>query len=133
MMNLTRWNSQFSMVKYFLNAIDIDPTLQSKLNACKTHVSLSSLQLKCLKEFVNLLEPFKIATDVFQKDTETVGLAIPFYLDLVNQCSLDPRVNLDSKFITSCKSFAEELSRSLKKRVGWILKDTLFVLGTQYY
>nr|CAH0105858.1 unnamed protein product [Daphnia galeata] len=94
MMNLTRWNSQFSMVKYFLNAIDIDPTLQSKLNACKTHGSLSSLQLK------------------------------------LNQCSLDPRVNLESKFITSCKSFVEELSRSLKKRMGWILRDTLFVLGS---
>jgi hypothetical protein len=133
MMNLTRWNSQFLMVKYVLNAIEIDPTLQSKLNACKTHGSLSSLQLKCLKEFVNLLEPFKISTDVFQKDTETVGLAIPFYLDLVNQCSLDPRVNQDSKFITSCKSMAEELSRSLKKRMGWILKDTFFVLGTQYH
>ncbi|KZS06189.1 Uncharacterized protein APZ42_030432 [Daphnia magna] len=84
MMNLTRWNSQFSMVKHFLNGIYIDTALQSKLNACKAHGSLSSLQLKCLKEFVTLLEPFKIATDVFQKDTETIGLVIPFYLDLVN-------------------------------------------------
>ncbi|XP_045029829.1 uncharacterized protein LOC123472425 [Daphnia magna] len=84
MMNLTRWNSQFSMVKHFLNGIDIDTALQSKLNACKAHGSLRSLQLKCLKEFVTLLEPFKIATDIFQKDTETIGLVIPFYLDLVN-------------------------------------------------
>lgn len=84
MMNLTRWNSQFSMVKHFLNGIDIDTTLQSKLNACKAHGSLRSLQLKCLKEFVTLMEPFKIVTDVFQKDTETIGLFIPFYLDLVN-------------------------------------------------
>ncbi|XP_045034373.1 uncharacterized protein LOC123475567 [Daphnia magna] len=111
MMNLTRWNSQFLMVKHFLNGIDIDTALQSKLNACKAHGSLSSLQLKCLKEFVTLLEPFKIATDVFQKDTETIGLVIPFYLDLVNQCSLDPRVNQEAKFITSCKCMAEELSR----------------------
>lgn len=124
MMNLTRWNSQFSMVKHFLNGIDIDTALQSKLNACKAHGSLSSLQLKCLKEFVTLLEPFKIATDVYQKDTETIGLVIPFYLDLVNQCSLDPRVNQEAKFITSCKCMAEELSRSLSKRMSWVLKDT---------
>ncbi|XP_059351385.1 uncharacterized protein LOC130703038 [Daphnia carinata] len=130
MMNLTRWNSQFSIVKYFLNAVDIDPTLQSKLNACKAHESHSSLQLKCLKEFVTLLEPFKIATDVFQKDTETVGLVIPFYLDLVNQCSSDPKMNHEAKFIISCKSMAEELSTSLTKRLGWVTKDTFFVLGS---
>ncbi|KAI9552615.1 hypothetical protein GHT06_020482 [Daphnia sinensis] len=130
MMNLTRWNSQFSMVKHFLNGIDIDTALQSKLNACKAHGSLSSLQLKCLKEFVTLLEPFKIATDVFQKDTETTGLVIPFYLDLVNQCSLDPRVNQEAKFITSCKCMAEELSKSLSKRMSWVLRDTFFVLGS---
>ncbi|KZS07309.1 Uncharacterized protein APZ42_028994 [Daphnia magna] len=77
MMNLTRWNSQFSM-----------------------------------------------------KDTETIGLVIPFYLDLVNQCSLDPRVNQEAKFITSCKCMAEELSRSLSKRMSWVLKDTFFVWGS---
>ncbi|KZS10217.1 Uncharacterized protein APZ42_025370 [Daphnia magna] len=130
MMNLTRWNSQFSMVKHFLNGIDIDMALQSKLNASKAHGSLSSLQLKCLMEFVTLQEPFKIATDFFQKDTETIGLVIPFYLDLVNQCSLDPRVNQEAKFITSCKCMAEELSRSLSKRMSWVLNDPFFVLGS---
>ena len=56
LMNLTRWNFQFSMVKYFdidvidKHAIDIDPTLQWKLNACKTHGSLSSLQFKMSAE-----------------------------------------------------------------------------------
>ncbi len=93
MMNLTRWSSQYGMVKHSMEAMERDNNLQSKLNSCTTHGSLSAIQLKCLRELVVLLGPFKNATDAFQEDSETVGLVIPFFLDLLNQCSLDPKVN----------------------------------------
>ena len=129
MMNLTRWNSQYGMVKYSMDAMERDPNLQSKLNSCSTHGSLSAIQLKCLRELVILLGPFKNATDAFQKDSETVGLVIQFYLDLLNQCNMDPKVNLDARNISSCKSVAEALRASLQKRLNFVLKDSLYVIG----
>lgn len=129
MMNLTRWSSQYGMVKHSMEAMERDPNSQSKLYSCTTHGSLSAIQLKCLRELVVLLGPFKNATDAFQEDSETVGLVIPFFLDLLNQCSLDPKVNPDARLISSCKSVAEALRTSLQKRFTFVLKDSLYVIG----
>lgn len=99
------------------------------MNSCSTHGSLSAIQLKCLRELVILLGPFKNATDAFQKDSLTVGLVIPFYLDLLNQCNMDPKVNLDARNISSCKSVAEALRASLQKRLNFVLKNSQYVIG----
>ncbi|KZR96812.1 Uncharacterized protein APZ42_008639, partial [Daphnia magna] len=88
MLNQTRWSSQYGMIKGSLEAMDKDPNIQSKLNSCAVHGSLTAIQIKSLRELVILLGPFKIAMDAFQKEPETIGLVIPFYLDLVNKCSL---------------------------------------------
>jgi hypothetical protein len=77
-MNLTRWSSQYGMVKHSMEEMERDPNLQSKVNSCTTHGSLSTIQLLCFRELEVLLGPFKNATDTFQKDGETVGLVIPY-------------------------------------------------------
>lgn len=129
MMNATRWNSQYEMIKKFLEAIERDSHLQNKLNACKAHGFLSAIQLKSLKEFTVLLGPFKMATDAFQKDHETVGLAIPIYLDMLNKCTLDPKVNPDAALFSSCSSVAKSLRESLETRMSYLLKDSIYILG----
>ncbi|XP_045027119.1 uncharacterized protein LOC116919331 [Daphnia magna] len=110
MLNQTRWSSQYGMIKGSLEAMDKDPNIQSKLNSCAVHGSLTAIQIKSLRELVILLGPFKIAMDAFQKEPETIGLVIPFYLDLVNKCSLDPQ--------------------SLKTRLNYVLNDSLYLIGS---
>lgn len=129
MLNQTRWSSQYGMIKASLEAIEKDPNLQSKLNSCAVHGSLTAIQIKCLRELIILLGPFKLATDAFQKEHETIGLVIPFYLDLVNKCSLDPEVNPDARSIVSCKTVAEALQKSLRARLSYVLNDSLYLIG----
>ncbi|KZS04650.1 Uncharacterized protein APZ42_032361 [Daphnia magna] len=130
MLNQTRWSSQYGMIKGSLEAMDKDPNIQSKLNSCAVHGSLTAIQIKSLRELVILLGPFKIATDAFQKEHETIGLVIPFYLDLVNKCSLDPQVNPEARSINSCKTVAEALQKSLKTRLNYFLNDSLYLIGS---
>lgn len=129
MLNQTRWSSQYGMIKGSLEAMDKDPNIQSKLNSCAVHGSLTAIQIKSLRELVILLGPFKIAMDAFQKEPETIGLVIPFYLDLVNKCSLDPQVNPDARSINSCKTVAKALQKSLKTRLNYVLNDSLYLIG----
>jgi hypothetical protein len=129
-MYLTRWSSQYGMVKHSMEEMerDPDPNLQSKLNSCTTHGSLSTIQLLCLCELVVLLGPFKNATDTFQKDGETVGLVIP-YVCFTCQCILDPKWNPDARLISSCKSGAEAFRTSLQKRLTFVLKYSIYVIS----
>ncbi|XP_045027125.1 uncharacterized protein LOC116919335 [Daphnia magna] len=130
MLNQTRWSSQYGMIKGSLEAMDKDPNIQSKLNSCAVHGSLTAIQIKSLRELVILLGPFKIAMDAFQKEPETIGLVIPFYLDLVNKCSLYPQVNPDARSINSCKTVAKALQKSLKTRLNYVLNDSLYLIGS---
>ncbi|KZS07307.1 Uncharacterized protein APZ42_028993 [Daphnia magna] len=130
MLNQTRWSSQYGMIKGTLEAIEKDPSIQSKLNSCTVHGSLTAIQIKCLRELIILLGPFKLATDAFQKEHETIGLVTPFYLDLVNKCSLDSEVNPDARSIISCKTVVEALQNSLKARLSYVLNDSLYLIGS---
>jgi hypothetical protein len=65
----TRWNSTyFIMLSKFLQAIDKDPTLCSRLNAVKKHGNLTAFQIVVLRELVAILKPFVTASDDFQAD-----------------------------------------------------------------
>ena len=86
-------------------------------------------KIKSLREIVILLGPFKIATDAFSERTWTDWLVIPFYLDLINKCSLDPLVNPDARSIISCKTVAKALQKSLKARLNYVLNDSLYLTG----
>ncbi|KZS02604.1 Uncharacterized protein APZ42_000288, partial [Daphnia magna] len=71
--NVTRWNSQYYyLIKGFLRILEIDPLIQTKLNAPKEKSN----------------QPFQEATDDLQADYETLGNVIPAYLDLLNKVSL---------------------------------------------
>lgn len=91
--NQTRWNSQYLMLSKFVEALELDPNLQLKLSAYKKHQKLGALETKMLKELILILEPFKEATDDFQADHESVGNAIPAYLDMRNKMSLNDQRN----------------------------------------
>ena len=73
----------------FVRALDVDPTLQNRLNATtKKHRKLTSMELNILKEWILLLQPFEEASDDNQADYESTGTVIPVYLDLVNKVTL---------------------------------------------
>lgn len=74
------------MLEKHVEALKADPHLESKFNASQKFGKLTALELKNLKELLTLLGQFKLATDAFQKDTDTVGLVIPVYLKLLNCC-----------------------------------------------
>jgi hypothetical protein len=70
--NATRWNSTFFVLSKFLQAIDKDSTLCSRLNAVKKHGNLTAFQIVVLRELVAILKPFVTASDDFQADFETI-------------------------------------------------------------
>lgn len=137
--NATRWNSQLNSLRSIVKALDIDPQIQNRLNATtQKHAKLSPLELKLLKEVIIILTPFQEATDDYQGDFETMGTAIPAYIDLVNKVTL----TVESNGITSpnpisplagkvshCKSLVDALKESLVKRMSFILHETVYVLG----
>ena len=129
--NSTRWNSQFYMLRKYLEALQKDPILQTKLSACKRHGKLLPLQVEMLKELIILLGPFQQATDVLQRDKETVGLVIPAYLDMLNKCTMDPLKNPDCVLIQNCRGTAEGLRHSLVERLGSVMENTYFLLGKE--
>ncbi|KZS07363.1 putative Zinc finger BED domain-containing protein 4 [Daphnia magna] len=138
--NATRWNSQYYAIKGLLRIYEIDPLIQTKLNATqdKSHC-LTSRMIAILKELVLILEPFQEATDDLQADYELLGNVIPAYLDLINKVSLtreeddgtvikNPKSPLAGK-IHHCTDLAEALKKSLESRMSFVLQDTFYVLG----
>lgn len=130
-MNVTRWNSQFLMLSKFLEALQKDPNLQTKLKAFKELGRLTAHEIKMLKEVVFVLEPFREGTDVLQRDFDTVSWAVPIFLDLMNKCSMDARKNKQAEQIFYCRTFCETLADSLQTRLRWILNDSCYILGNQ--
>ena len=137
--NVTRWNSQPKMVETFLKALQIDRHLQSKLKATKKLGELSPHEISILNELCILLKPFETATDVLQGDYETTGNVIPCYLGMLMKVSAtikdasgklytNPDCPLSNK-IKSCKFLAATLEDSLKRRLGYVLRDMFDVLG----
>lgn len=111
------------MVDTLLTAIDLDPNLQLKLNAFEKHGQLSNYDLKHLRKFVDCLQPLKTATDVFQKDAETVGLVIPFYLQTLR----DAKENQSKGFY--CTELSRKLAENWETRLKDVLTDNMFLLG----
>ena len=128
-MNATRWSSQVTMTDAFGDALEKDPDLQRKFNACTAHGSVHANQQKLLKNLTFLMLPAKMATDALQKDTETGGIVIPIYLDLMNRTgssSLNP--NFASLATSGCYRVAKAFHKSLETRMGFVLKDLLYQL-----
>ena len=128
--NSTRWNSQFYILRKYLEALQKDLILQTKLSACKRHGKLLLLQVKMLKVLI-ILGPFQQATDVLQRDKETVGLVFPAYLDMLNKCTMDPLMNPDCVLIQNCRGMAGGVRHSLVERLGSVMEDTYFLLGKE--
>ncbi len=138
--NDTRWNSQLYSMQSFVRALDIDPTLQNRLNATtKKHRKLTSVELNILKELILLLQPFEEASDDYQADYESTGSVIPAYLDLVNKVTLTIKTasgavlpNPLSPFtgkVTHCKAVATALQDALQTRMAYVMNDAVYVLG----
>lgn len=138
--NETRWNSQLYSMQSFVRALDVDPTLQNRLNATtKKHRKLTSMELNILKELILLLQPFEEASDDYQADYESTGTVIPAYLDLVNKVTLTVKSsggavipNPLSPFtgrVTHCKAVATALQDALQTRMSSVLTDAIYVLG----
>lgn len=131
-MNATRWSSQHNMISIFLNAMEIDPSLPTKLNAfhkLKPEQKLTPTDIKILKELVLLLEPFKEATDELQADYETLGCVIPAYLDMLNKVSFSESQSPLAGKIVYCKEVARALKKSLVDRLAYVLCDEFYILG----
>ncbi|KZR97840.1 Uncharacterized protein APZ42_007061 [Daphnia magna] len=140
--NVTRWNSQYYSIKGFLRILEIDPLIQTKLNATKEKSNrLTNKMIGILKELVLILEPFQGATDDLQADYETLGNVIPAYLDLLNKVSLsseeedgtiinNPNCPFASK-IFHCADLVDALKKSLKSRMSYVLQDTYYVSGNK--
>lgn len=83
--NAIRWNSQLKTLVKFTEAMEKDPTLSEKLNAFKVNRGanrVSALDMKAINELISILRPLQLATDDLQTDHETLGKAIPAFLDL---------------------------------------------------
>lgn len=129
-MNATRWNSQYYMLQKLVDALQSDPSLQSRLNAVKKLGRLSNQEVKTLNELVLILEIFEEATNEFQADYETVGTVIPAFLDLKAKTSLTTvESNGRSIQITSCRNVIRGLNESLVRRFSHVMYDPLYVLG----
>lgn len=131
MCNLTRWNSDLTMLIALVKALKQAPWLQDQLNSFKRHGKLCPRALKILRELIFILRPVKEATDEFQKDAETVGSVIPAIEELKKKLKVfsDP-INVNNP-ISVCESFAKALLDSLEKRFDYIYKDPFYVLGKE--
>ena len=94
------------MIEKFLQALKCDADLQSHLRACEKHGSVSKEEIKALRELIILLAPFKMATDLFQKQYETVSLVIPTYIDIMTRCD-------KSAELKHCLNVAVQYSRQI--------------------
>ncbi|KAI9556088.1 hypothetical protein GHT06_018660 [Daphnia sinensis] len=117
--NVTRWNSQYYSIKSFLRILEIDPLIQTKLNATKEKSNrLTNTMIGILMELVLILEPFQEATDELQADYETLG-------------NTEPLITIMSfgwQNFSLCRS-GGCLKKSLKSRMPYVLQDTYYVLG----
>ena len=137
--NATRWNSTYFMLSKFLQMIDKDSTLCSRLNAVKKHGNLTAFQIVVLKELVAILKPFVTASDDFQVNFETIGNVITAYIGLRNNLTLTIKnrngtemLNPTSKLapiVKKTKSFVNALRESLERRFSPMLCDVNYVLG----
>ena len=124
--NATRWNSTYFMLSKFLQMIDKDSTLCSRLNAVKKHGNLTAFQIVVLKELVAILKPFVTASDDFQVNFETIGNVITAYIGLRNNLTLTIKnrngtemLNPTSKLapiVKKTKGFVNALRESLERR-----------------
>ena len=86
-------------------------------------MSYVSYDLDHLREFVECLQPLKTATNVFQKDAETVDIVISFYLQKLN----DVKENA-SKAIY-CSGLSQKMAENWEDRLKSVLNDSMFLLG----
>ena len=130
--NATRWNSQFSQLLLFSKALETNSAIQSStgLKAFQKHGSLSVRETKLIKEVILVLQPFKDATDAFQKEHESVGEVIPGYQHMVNTMS---DLTKNNSKLTHCKELARSLLTSLQTRLSYVLQDIVYVLGELYF
>jgi hypothetical protein len=131
MCNTTRWNSELSMLSGLSAALKKKPSLQDELIAFKKHGKLTKEDLRVVAELIRVLEPFKLATNLFQYDYETVGSVVPAIVDLQNKmnCFSDPTNPKNP--ISFCIDFAKDLSISLEKRFAFVFNDQSYLAGNQ--
>ncbi|VDI46437.1 Hypothetical predicted protein [Mytilus galloprovincialis] len=112
--NVTRWNSQLTMIRSILKIVE------EKLNEVESPVQFSSYERKILHELSLILDPFEYVTLLVQNNVNA-SLTIPVTLGLkhkVNQLS-----NLyNNKIVTTLKS-------SIETRLTQFEEDNDFILA----
>lgn len=130
MMNNTRWNSQYQLVKKLLQEIVICPSHQEKLNTCKKDGSFYHSQINMLKELFLFLDQsnkqLMLSINLMRPSDSSFRPILMFQTELL----LIRSSNSDSSPIRTkeCKKIAEALKSSIVKRMNECLKGHFCVI-----
>ena len=113
-MNVTRWNSEFLLIKSVLS-IGKDH-LESIASLMDNPIRFSNIDFIVLEEFINILEPFfEISLKCQAEEVVTVSLVVPSIVHLLVHLR---DIKNDLSF---CKTLVQQLEESLRKRFSGII------------
>lgn len=118
--NVTRCNSEYKMLKSFLNFTDTELADLFSENSLPV---LSSTQRNLVEEIVSVLEDFAVATELIQTDKFSIGLVIPIYRGLLKELSKLTKLK-------QCEKFKHSLLNSLKSRFAYLEANNIFPIAS---
>ena len=116
-MNQTRWDSMFKMLKSLLDA---ETKGHLKLIPSLKHPNPRSYELSIIREVLDVLEPIHLFTLEFQAGVGTSGMVIPGLEALYNHLNV-----IDSDF----PSMPQIILAIIRKRFSVILQDQFMIIA----
>lgn len=111
---LTRWNSEFLLIKSILSINRED--LESITAVMDNPIRFSNTDLTIMKEIIDILEPFyEISVRCQGEKLATISLVVPSIVHLINHLR-----NFQEKN-TNCFKFVQQLQSSIDKRFTGII------------
>jgi hypothetical protein len=124
-MNVTRWNSEFLLIKsiFSINRDDLD----SISSLMENPIRFSNNDFTVLGEFIDILEPFfEISLKCQAEEVVTVSLVMPSIVHLLVHLR-DIKNDL-----SICKKLVQQLEESLRKRFSGIINRLNLIDVTDY-
>ena len=115
--NVTRWSSQFNMVKSFLNFNENELEMLFERKNVITHT-----QRLILTELVLVLEDFAVITEMIQSDKFSIGHILPLIRGLINELT-------KSEKLKYCEKIRTNLLASLKKRFEYLENSPIYAIA----
>lgn len=113
-MNMTRWNSEYMLIKSILSIGKTD--IESIVKQMDTPFAFLQNDFMILEEIINILEPFNEISIKCQSETiATISLVVPGIVHFINHLS-DIKANL-----SFCSKLVEQLQSSIEKRFSGII------------